>query len=61
MNVSELIEILQQCPPDARVKIPGEGYQTSAGTWLEGDSKDIEYVLPAEEFRADAKTVYLEA
>ena len=36
MTVKQLIAELQECNPEAEVFMPGSGYTTEAGTWLEG-------------------------
>ncbi len=59
MTVKELIVILEECNPEAAVKLMGDSFFTDAGTWLEGDEIDIGYIWPAEG-RQRAKMIVIE-
>jgi len=44
MKVKKLIELLQGEDLEANVGVIGDGYQTDAGTWLEGDWEEVAYI-----------------
>lgn len=61
MIVSELMEILRHCNCNAVVEMAGDGHSTEAGTWLEGESVEIECVWPlATTDRNNAETILLD-
>ena len=61
MKVKELIKLLELFNPEAEVMLPGPGYETEAGTWLDGNPEELSHLTPDPEgpFAESALEVHL--